>query len=215
MKRAVVPVLALLAILQLGAASWFQLEALLAIGQVDEATVSQHHIQLWEPLNSDNYATYEKIALIANVFVAIAGLIYALMLVGQVKNAPQGTPRMQEIAQAIREGANAYLYRQFSVVGVLIIIITGVLYWAAEISRCAEGDFDWTGGIISGRLDLLGHGGLRGHAAGHDWQSARGRRRSTQFWPGTAARLSHRHDHRHAHRWLGSAWRIDHLLDLR
>ena len=34
---------------------------------------------------------------------------------------------MQEIAQAVREGANAYLYRQFRVVGVLIVLITVLL----------------------------------------------------------------------------------------
>src|SRR3970282_1663448 len=73
-------------------------------------------------------------ALIANVVVALAGLGYALTLVGQVKNAPEGTPRMQEIARAVREGANAYLYRQFRVVAVLIVVITVVLYFAANAS---------------------------------------------------------------------------------
>ncbi|HEX4147920.1 MAG TPA: sodium/proton-translocating pyrophosphatase, partial [Pirellulales bacterium] len=79
--------------------------------------VAEGHIavKLWEPLTSDRYGTWEKIALVANVVVALAGLLYALMLVGQVKNAPQGTPKMQEIAQAVREGANAYLARQFRV----------------------------------------------------------------------------------------------------
>ncbi len=75
-----------------------------------QAASHENAIQLWAPLTSSKYAGYEKFALIANVFVALAGLGYALMLVGQVKNAPQGTQRMQEIAQAIREGANAYLY---------------------------------------------------------------------------------------------------------
>ena len=91
-------------------------------------------IQLWEPLTSDDYAPYEKVLLVTNVVVALAGLAYALLLVGQVKNAPQGTPRMQEIAKAIREGANAYLYRQFRVVGVLIIVITALLYFAANVA---------------------------------------------------------------------------------
>ncbi len=57
------------------------------------------------------------------------------MLVGQVKNADQGTPRMQEIARAVREGADAYLFRQFRVVGVLIVLITVALYFAATVVR--------------------------------------------------------------------------------
>ncbi len=35
---------------------------------------------------------------------------------------------------AVREGANAYLYRQFRVVGVLIVLITVVLFFAAKAS---------------------------------------------------------------------------------
>ncbi|MCE9547157.1 MAG: sodium-translocating pyrophosphatase [Planctomycetia bacterium] len=83
---------------------------------------------------SDKYNTGEKIALLANVLVAIAGLVYALSLVRQVKGAPQGTPKMQEIAASIREGADAYLFRQFRVVGILIVVITAVLYFAAMAS---------------------------------------------------------------------------------
>src|SRR5262249_827042 len=66
-------------------------------------------------------------ALILNVIIALLGLGYAGMLVKQVYGADQGTPAMQEIARAVREGANAYLYRQFSAVAILICIITGVL----------------------------------------------------------------------------------------
>ncbi|MGD0653919.1 MAG: sodium-translocating pyrophosphatase [Thermoguttaceae bacterium] len=93
------------------------------------------HISLFDPLFSPTFAWYEKLALITNVFVAIAGLIYALTLVKQVKKAPQGTPRMQEIAQAVREGANAYLGRQFRVVFVLIFLITILLYYGATLSH--------------------------------------------------------------------------------
>ena len=42
---------------------------------------------------------------------------------------------MQEIARAVREGANAYLYRQLRVVGVLIVVITVLLYFAASYSK--------------------------------------------------------------------------------
>jgi K(+)-stimulated pyrophosphate-energized sodium pump len=92
-------------------------------------------IKLFTPILGSDYSTYEKIALVTNVFIALGGLLYALMLVGQVKNAPIGTPQMQEIARAVREGANAYLYRQFRVVGVLIVLITILLYYAAVLSN--------------------------------------------------------------------------------
>jgi K(+)-stimulated pyrophosphate-energized sodium pump len=119
----------------LATAGWMQLSPPTMPAGGEASVAEARHIVLWAPLREDTgYATYEKIALIANVFVALAGLIYALLLVKQVREAPQGTPKMQEIAQAIREGANAYLYKQFRVVGVLIILITVALYYAAQAS---------------------------------------------------------------------------------
>src|SRR6185295_6207766 len=134
MRKVSILLLAVMAVGLLGAASWVQLGQPTTVAQLISAEPKGEAFELWAPLNSSKYNSVEKGALIANVFVALAGLAYALMLVGQVKNAPDGTPRMQEIARAIREGANAYLGRQFSVVGVLIVIITGVLYWAAKAS---------------------------------------------------------------------------------
>lgn len=97
-----------------------------------------HSIHLFEPLTSEKYASYEKIALVLNVLVAIAGLVYAGMLVKQVNEAPQGTQKMQDIAHAIREGANAYLFRQFRVVAILIALITVGLYFAAKSSNAPQ-----------------------------------------------------------------------------
>src|SRR5262245_30405946 len=55
----------------------------------------------WRPFSflGDEYLLGEKIALIANVLVAIAGLAYALSLIKQVYGADTGTPRMQEITK--------------------------------------------------------------------------------------------------------------------
>src|SRR5262249_7084805 len=44
-----------------------------------------------------------------------------------VYGADTGTPRMREITKAVREGADAYLKRQFTTVAVLIVIITAIL----------------------------------------------------------------------------------------
>ena len=59
--------------------------------------------------------------------VAVVGLVYAARLMKQVYAADTGTPAMQKVAQAVREGANAYLRRQFTVVGVLIVLLTVVI----------------------------------------------------------------------------------------
>jgi K(+)-stimulated pyrophosphate-energized sodium pump len=97
---------------------------------VSSGGVSHAGASEWEPFgfwNLPAYSNYERFALILNVIVALAGLGYALMLVKEVYGADTGTARMQDIAAAVREGANAYLRRQFTAVGILIVIITIVL----------------------------------------------------------------------------------------
>jgi K(+)-stimulated pyrophosphate-energized sodium pump len=83
-------------------------------------------------LSDPTYSTAERIALLLNVVVALAGLGYALYLVKEVYGAGIGTTRMQEIAQAVREGANAYLRRQFTTVAIMIGILTFVLIFTAN-----------------------------------------------------------------------------------
>ncbi|MSR30550.1 MAG: sodium/proton-translocating pyrophosphatase [Gemmataceae bacterium] len=70
---------------------------------------------------------FEKFALVMNLVIAISGLIYARWLNQYVNAAGNGTAAMQEIARAVREGAYAYLRRQFTVVSALIFVIAGVL----------------------------------------------------------------------------------------
>ena len=83
----------------------------------------------WEPFAflSGAYGLGEKLGLLACLVIAVAGLGYAAWLMKQVYAADTGTPAMQKVALAVREGANAYLRRQFTVVGVLIVLLTGVI----------------------------------------------------------------------------------------
>jgi K(+)-stimulated pyrophosphate-energized sodium pump len=84
----------------------------------------------WEPfgfITSSAYGLGEKLGLLGCLVVAVGGLVYAGSLVKQVYAADTGTAAMQKVAQAVREGANAYLRRQFTVVGVLIVLLTGVI----------------------------------------------------------------------------------------
>jgi K(+)-stimulated pyrophosphate-energized sodium pump len=55
--------------------------------------------------------------------IAIAALVFAYTLVREVLKADQGTPKMQEIAKAVQEGARAYLNRQFRTLAVFSVIV--------------------------------------------------------------------------------------------
>ncbi|MFW6283815.1 MAG: sodium-translocating pyrophosphatase [Desulfosalsimonas sp.] len=67
----------------------------------------------------------ENIPLTCTLIGAL-GIIYSLVVAGMIKTAPTGTEKMVEIANAIQEGAIAYLNRQLKtivIVGVAIFII--------------------------------------------------------------------------------------------
>src|SRR5688572_29458792 len=106
------------------------------------ATTDNHGFHgFFTPFTSDHYSLTERLALVAVVLVAVAGLAYAGLLARQVLRADKGTAKMQEIATAVREGANAYLAAQFRRIGPLIILITLVLFltkwgaWAFAFGR--------------------------------------------------------------------------------
>jgi K(+)-stimulated pyrophosphate-energized sodium pump len=59
--------------------------------------------------------------------IALCALGVAGVLVREVLAASQGTPKMREISLAVREGAAAYLRRQFRTLGVFVVVIFFVL----------------------------------------------------------------------------------------
>jgi K(+)-stimulated pyrophosphate-energized sodium pump len=115
--------------------------AFMAVGVLGAAS-SPEATSTWQPFSflGPQYNLFEKVALIANVVIALAGLVYALILVREVYGADTGTSPMQEIARAVREGANAYLRRQFTTVGILIVLITLVLIATKWPYKIAETD---------------------------------------------------------------------------
>ena len=75
--------------------------------------------------------------LIAALACAVLALVYGAWSVRWVLKQPAGNARMQEIAGAIQEGAQAYLNRQYSTIGavgvVLFVIVGFVLSWGTAI----------------------------------------------------------------------------------
>ncbi len=72
---------------------------------------------------------FEKWALIVVLAVAIIGLLYAVFLTRQTMRAPEGTEKMNRIANAIRSGGNAYLMRQFRTILLLIFIMAVFVFF--------------------------------------------------------------------------------------
>ncbi|MEZ7893385.1 MAG: sodium-translocating pyrophosphatase [Candidatus Wallbacteria bacterium] len=85
-------------------------------------------------MSSDKYSSGEKMALWVVLGVAIAGLLYAWFLVGEVMGADKGTEKMQQVAAAIREGADAYLYKQFTKISIIILFLVGLLYLSRALT---------------------------------------------------------------------------------
>jgi K(+)-stimulated pyrophosphate-energized sodium pump len=92
-------------------------------------------------------------ALVFAVVCAIAALVYGFWSIGWILSKPAGNPRMQEIAAAVQQGAQAYLNRQYTtigIVGVILFVIIGIfLNWATA------GGFA-VGAILSGAAGYIG-----------------------------------------------------------
>src|SRR5271163_1815169 len=87
------------------------------------------------------------------VLCGVLAIAYAIWATRSVMKAPAGSEKMQEIAAAIREGAQAYLKRQYStiaVVGIVIFFIVGYfLGWLVAIGFAV-------GAVLSGAAGFIG-----------------------------------------------------------
>ena len=71
----------------------------------------------------------QLIALFAAPATAVAALVYGVILSKKVLREDPGSPALQAIAAAIKSGAMAYLKKQFSVVGPIMLILAAVIFF--------------------------------------------------------------------------------------
>src|SRR6516165_8485767 len=107
--------------------------------------------QFARPASSTGVSTMTALWLI--VLCGVLAILYAVWAIRSVLAADPGTARMQEIAAAVREGAQAYLKRQYTTIGVVGIVIFVILAYFLG-SSVAVGFL--IGAVLSGAAGFIG-----------------------------------------------------------
>ncbi len=90
---------------------------------------------------------------------AVVALLFAFVFYRQIMKLSEGTEKMIEIAEAVRQGARAYLKQQYKVVGIFFIVAALFLAFLAFVLKVQS---PWTpfafltGGFFSGLSGFIG-----------------------------------------------------------
>jgi K(+)-stimulated pyrophosphate-energized sodium pump len=82
--------------------------------------------------------TFEQVAVVLVLVVAFIALAYAWILRGIVMKKDKGTPKMQEVWNAIRVGADSYLARQLKSILPTIVVLTIALFFSVFVVKPSE-----------------------------------------------------------------------------
>lgn len=103
----------------------------------------------------ESLTQFESIAIWTVFGIAIIGLAYAWFLRVQIMREDKGTPKMQEVWGAIRDGADAYLAQQLKSILPLIGILTIALFFSVYIVPPSAEALDRFKGMDQGQVRLV------------------------------------------------------------
>ncbi len=92
-------------------------------------------------------------ALLLIILGGLCAVAYGIVTINDVMRRDAGTQRMQEIAGAIAEGAQAYLRRQYLTIGLVGVVLFVLLAWFLGI-KVAVGFL--IGAVLSGLAGFIG-----------------------------------------------------------
>ncbi len=95
---------------------------------------------------------FEQLAILGVLVTAFISLLYAWLLRGNVLKKDKGTPKMQEVWDAIRVGADSYLQRQLKTILPAIILLCVALFLSVNVSAPTEEAIDRFGTPESAKL---------------------------------------------------------------
>ena len=100
----------------------------------------------------------------------VIALLYGVVTASRVMASDAGTPRMQEIAQAVQEGAAAYLRRQYTTIGIVGVVVLVILF--ILLGKYAAIGF-LIGAVLSGAAGFIGfHVARQLLARGGPWSAS-------------------------------------------
>ncbi len=82
----------------------------------------------------------------------ILAILFGLMKSNWISKQNPGNEKMQEIGLAIREGATAFIIREYKVLAVFVLVVAGLLYWVNMASNTTEVAFSFVVGAACSAL---------------------------------------------------------------
>src|SRR6185436_874448 len=86
---------------------------------------------------------------------AVLAIVYGIWQSARIVRLPDGNERMREIAAAVREGAIAYLWRQYKTIAVVGIVLFLVIGFVPGLGWATAWGF-FIGAVLSGACGIIG-----------------------------------------------------------